>query len=1382
MDPEDHDDDNDNQPEATVPLLLPLQGDQVLTGHAYGDATIEWDWNRLANMAGLQDQKDHKYLASSWTTFQSEFQNAEVPIKELHYRGIDAMKQDQLTHTMSSRATILMLALIPTRKRFAAATKVMTLKLLAAIINCSCRTMVAAAGWWATIFGTDQMWHQHYISFNQAGVSHDADQLFNCNTEMQSMWQALMARTWAGHTIQTPCGHPSLFDVLFFLIWAKCHKESNNVWQHCAVHLWPKAIHFIGSLLHNTGLQIASNISQGNQQLQPAPVLKSRKGKPRRIPMVNRLVLLQKCNAAKRHRVAAMQTHTDIVPGNANIVKHEQVIRVAIYTQKIAQAFKDCRHIAVSWDPSTYDVECMVAIAYSHQADIAAYLPIQVMQPLRSQDIHEDLRAFVGKLTRLDGFSEMKALSNALRAIGAPLDQFNLPANWYIKKLQPHQKRITTGGKVWIQDMRSQTLQQAIPTGIDMNVQPLLVSISDQGGINRAALDYCQFKLGQLLLVQFDSSHRIWNDIKAILKLKHQGTSQSTLWKTMLSTSLFYNINYGPSGSKAWFQKKKLQLDEFTSTIQCDQEPFLTYLPYICQERQIPEPMDHQGRHQIWETIPRMNNVNVLGPLTKLMRWWSWFQCYHHFDGECYATKMLMLAAIGPDQGVPEDNNSKQDTKDALKQQQSNQKLTDKEEIAKLKAKHGSYKLAAMMINPKTMFEKDLIYEVCRPIWSLHTHCTQNVVTPLQHAEYQCQLTMGGWKDELVQLLQNSFQSTKLFRKLFPDCLHERLPALFSFATKLVAKRGLSLASVSLRPPLRYNGLLLPQHQWSTVSTMNQEWQHLLVLESQQEAGANIQPLEQCHFLFNSWVRLQYHLNEEAYNTGQPSAQTQLMQQVATQHFGDSRIIENAHQGAKDILRDARHNVRSTTHKMGAVISCQALPQRKTNHIQVTDQEVANATLKSLPPFVPLTQPAKHHLTKEFHQVMQHKAGQHWWPSTSAQSLFNEVCALEWLMHHRGITPPDQPTQGINHAVLTCLVGQPGQVVASQKQGVICMVLSMGATAFLACHLEVLTSTKGQMEFQLPPQLHHCHLKFHHVSSIDEWLNVPCSPKLANSYGPMILQQIAAPLPLPAARIHEGLALTVSQIQQCMAILGSPLPKQIAKVDAYAKFIAAFVTDEEKRKAAMDHSKCNKPDEADGQEEDEDYQELLDMVEDAENTKDPEIMEEKKKSKQERIKGWLTKPRKPREEAKVGAKAKGRGMPGVEAGAVTQAKAREKANRNCLLVLEKESTTQNQQWVMKMQSQTAQTTNSLQQKHQMSTCLQQLAWLPKKQHICHQQQLYQKQHPQCQQTPQTLQTLKHQQHQQQLYHNHLLLPKQLAYYFVFVQLSPMFVANCAGDS
>ena len=1213
----DHQSDDDDQPQAAVPLLVQLQGDQVLTGHAHmGNATIEWDWNRLASMAGLQDSKDHKYLASNWVTFQAEFQQAEIPIKELNYRGAIKMRQDKLTHTMSSRATILMLALIPARKRFASATKVMTLKLLAAIVSCVCRTIVTATGWWATIFGTDQMWHQHYISFNQGAVSHDAGNLFNCSQEMQSRWQALMSREWSGHTIQTPYDHPSLFDLLYFLIWAKSHKEPNNVWQHCAVHLWPKTIHFIGQLLHNIGLQVANNISQCSEQLQPAPVLKTKKGKSRRIPMVNRLVLLQKCKKAKRHRVAAMKTHSDIVPENAHIVKHEQTIRVALYTQKAAQAFKGCKHIAVAWDPSTYDVECMVAIAYSHQADMATYLPIQVMQPLRTQEIQEDIRAQVGKLTRLDGFQEMKALSNALRAIGAPLDKFNLPANWHIHKLQRHQKRITTGGKVWIQDMRAQTLQQAIPTDIDMNVQPLLVSISDQGGINRAALDYCQFKLGQLLLVQFDSSHRIWNDIKAILKSKHHEASKSTLWKTMLSTSLFFNINYGPSGSKAWFQKKRLQLEEFTNTIQCDQEPFLTYLPFICQERHIPEPMDHQGRQQIWATIPKMNNVNVLGPLTKLMRWWSWFQCYHHYDGECYATKMLMLASIGPDQGVPEDQGSKQDTKDALNQQQSNQKMTDKEEIAKLKAKHGSYKLAAMMINPKTMFEKDLIYEVCKPIWSCHTQCTQNVVTPLQHAEYQCQLTMGGWKDELVQVLQNSFQSTNLFRKLLPDTLHpERLPTLFSFATKLVAKRGLSLASVSMRPPLRYNGILLPQHQWSTMFTMNQEWQHLLVLESQQEAGANIQPLEQCHFLRSSWVRLQYHLNEEACMAGQPSHAQLMQQKVAIQHFGDSRIIENAHQGAKDILRDARHNVRSTTHKMGAVISCQALPQRKTNHIQVTDQDMANTTLASLPPFVPLTNPSKHHLTKEFHQVMQHKAGQHWWPSTSAQPLFNEVCALEWLLHHRGITPPDQPTEGINLAVLTCLVGQPGQVVASQKQGVICMVLSMGATAFLACHLEVLNSTKGQMEFQLPPQLNHCHLNFYHVSNLDEWLDVPCVPKLGNEYGPMILQQVATPLPLPAARINEGLALTVSQIQQIMAAIGSPLPKQIAKAAAYAKFINAFVTGDEKREAAMNQSKCNKPDAEDDGQEDEDYQELLDMVEDAENTKDPEIMDERKKVK-----------------------------------------------------------------------------------------------------------------------------------------------------------------------
>ena len=63
----------------------------------------------------------------------------------------------------------------------------------------------------------------------------------------------------------------------------------------------------------------------------------------------------------------------------------------------------------------------------------------------------------------------------------------------------------------------------------------------------------------------------------------------------ILELTLLFNINYGPFGSGAWFDKKKVQLDEFMANRSAFTEPFKSYLPLICKERGIPEPTTQEG-------------------------------------------------------------------------------------------------------------------------------------------------------------------------------------------------------------------------------------------------------------------------------------------------------------------------------------------------------------------------------------------------------------------------------------------------------------------------------------------------------------------------------------------------------------------------------------------------------------------------------------------------------------------------------------------------------------------------------------------------------------------------------------------------------------------
>ena len=65
-----------------------------------------------------------------------------------------------------------------------------------------------------------------------------------------------------------------------------------------------------------------------------------------------------------------------------------------------------------------------------------------------------------------------------------------LPENLWWKTLAPHQKRVLKDGKIWIHDTRSGEVFLQLPENFNIHTCPLLTSMSDQGGINRAGLDY----------------------------------------------------------------------------------------------------------------------------------------------------------------------------------------------------------------------------------------------------------------------------------------------------------------------------------------------------------------------------------------------------------------------------------------------------------------------------------------------------------------------------------------------------------------------------------------------------------------------------------------------------------------------------------------------------------------------------------------------------------------------------------------------------------------------------------------------------------------------------------------------------------------------------
>ena len=407
----------------------------------------------------------------------------------------------------------------------------------------------------------------------------------------------------------------------------------------------------------------------------------------------------------RHHRKKTATSHEELVPSQMNMVSYEEVLATSLYCQKVQQAYQDCFHFAVHWDPSSYDVETFVSILFSGQCGqdgLACYPPIQNLKPVLKNEVDPEIQALsaVNKLTRVAGYNEIRALSHSLKAVNFPLDRFRFPKDLLWKPLQSHETRVWSDGQYWVVDTRTGEKRPQLPSDFCIETTPLLISVSDQGGINRAGLDYLVYKLGLSMHIQFDPYHRGWNDLKDTLK-----KSKGDLFKCFLSFALVFNVNYGPFGSKEWFQRKQSMATDLVNSTSPHEEPFVSFIPWICKERKVAEPQSAQEREQLFNSLLDMNHIRALGPIVKLMRWYSWFQCERYYSGECWGLKLIML------QG--RENCSPNNCCQFVRQEESislpTSGLTDKQELRQLKMKHGTWALAPLLVTPASMFQKDLI-------------------------------------------------------------------------------------------------------------------------------------------------------------------------------------------------------------------------------------------------------------------------------------------------------------------------------------------------------------------------------------------------------------------------------------------------------------------------------------------------------------------------------------------------------------------------------------------------------------------------------------------------------------------------------------------------
>lgn len=193
-------------------------------------------------------------------------------------------------------------------------------------------------------------------------------------------------------------------------------------------------------------------------------------------------------------------------------------------------------------------------------------------------------------------------------------------------------------GEWLIYDEKTGNATPEIPQGLQLARVPLLVSISDQGPNNMAALNYLQYSSESLMIhAQWDPFHRAWNDLK-------QGMKKCSwqAWKVVLQLTVVANLPYGPFESGTWFYKKQARLKEYLDAKTIHSSSWREFQHLICLEQRRAEPRNDEEAQELLHSLKHLPSFMEKGPLVKLMRWFSFFESMMFMDGQFWFTKLIL--------------------------------------------------------------------------------------------------------------------------------------------------------------------------------------------------------------------------------------------------------------------------------------------------------------------------------------------------------------------------------------------------------------------------------------------------------------------------------------------------------------------------------------------------------------------------------------------------------------------------------------------------------------------------------------------------------------------------------------------------------------------
>ena len=549
----------DHQPPFPVATVLQLG----LNLRAYFNATghAEWLWSRVQDFLQIESYggkflKVHlKALAEDMTLL--EIPEGEVKYKQKGYQGTP--QEPWVEHTMLSRALLTVPITCLKSKPLKPVQKERAVRLFLALGEVSLQHALSDG----PMPSLPDVGHTNdegvftvvTLSFSKELICQEWALVLEGHKGCQQLWSKLATTEWRGRSISSPWQYATFKDICVFLLYLATNPTlrmaGRNLWLNLGLAVLPGLIFFLGACLEGYAKHLAQ------QKVVELPVLRTKKGFSRKhSDSMNKFLVLERVKAERLHRWRVGKTHCNLISSHCKMLKKEGYLMCVLHDAACKEAFQQQKQVSVTWDPSNYGgAEVMVSMIYSMDIDLAAYRLVQPLRKLLIAELAPELReeGRKGLLSKVEGYIEIRALSAALRNIGITLETFKPPNDLLLRALNQDEVRVKgADGAWWVVNTATQDAKLQVPPNFSFKSLPVLISISDQGPSNMAALNFLQFATeGIVCHCIYDVYHRCWNDIKLSAK-----KASSFPWRTILELTVVFNVPYGPFGSGAWYNRK----------------------------------------------------------------------------------------------------------------------------------------------------------------------------------------------------------------------------------------------------------------------------------------------------------------------------------------------------------------------------------------------------------------------------------------------------------------------------------------------------------------------------------------------------------------------------------------------------------------------------------------------------------------------------------------------------------------------------------------------------------------------------------------------------------------------------------------------------------